>query len=294
LFEVTLDVSGAARLGLRRHAAQTLILSYHNIVPDGKPIRGDLSLHLPQRNFAAQLDILRRTHDIVPLTAVGEAARGRRPRAVITFDDAYEGALTAGVEELERRQLPATFFVAPAFVGGRSFWWDTFSDPRAGAPAPDMRSYALRELAGLDRRVRDWAAVSGIAEQPVEQHQLCASEEHIQRAAAVGMTFGSHTWSHAYLPALHGDALRDELQRPRHWLTRVATSLDWLSYPYGGYDASVAAATRDAGYQGALRVEGGWVPRSIDAGSRYTIPRYNVPANLSGRRFSLSTAGVAP
>ena len=59
--------SGAAAARRRRLRGRALVLAYHNIVPDGEPRVGDTSLHLPQRAFAAQLDLLLSTHTVVPL-----------------------------------------------------------------------------------------------------------------------------------------------------------------------------------------------------------------------------------
>ncbi|HVI72058.1 MAG TPA: hypothetical protein VM656_11280, partial [Pyrinomonadaceae bacterium] len=122
--EFGLTAFGATRLARARHKAHTLVLAYHNVVPEGEAARGDTSLHLPQRDFSQQLDLLQRTHHVIPLTDLATAHKTAKPRAIITFDDAYAGALEAGVVELQKRSLPATVFVTPAFVGGAAFWWD--------------------------------------------------------------------------------------------------------------------------------------------------------------------------
>src|SRR4051794_40278450 len=85
-----------SRTGRRRGA--TLVLAYHDIVPAGERPVGDRSLHLPQADFAAQLDEAARLGlRIVPLDALRQPDDDPTPRVVITFDDAYRGALTAGV-----------------------------------------------------------------------------------------------------------------------------------------------------------------------------------------------------
>src|SRR4051794_21760900 len=91
--------SGIAAQHRRRMRGRLLVLAYHNIVPDDAPAAGDLANHLPVSAFAAQLDALRTTHDIVPLAdALTPASRrASRPRAAITFDDAYRGAVLHGV-----------------------------------------------------------------------------------------------------------------------------------------------------------------------------------------------------
>lgn len=289
--ERTLLATGAANL-LRRAAPRGgLVLAYHNIIPHGELPGGDRSLHLSRRDFAAQLDILQREVDVVPLTELLEpVADGSRPRVAITFDDAYRGAVTAGVEELRTRSLPATIFVPPAFVGGRSFWWDSAADPVSGL-SQAARGHAIESCAGQDDLVRAWAASAGLPLQAPPAHAVAASEEELQRALEYpGLTLGSHTWSHPNLTRLNDAELADELSRPLGWLReRFARVIPWLTYPYGLTDGRVERAAERAGYEAALRVDGGWLGPSP---SRYSLPRLNVAAGLSAAGFRLRLAGL--
>src|SRR5690606_8872381 len=102
--EYLLARHGPARWALRGAGRRPLILAYHNIVPDGIARCGEGSLHLSRTAFTEQLDHLVSTHEIVALDALWERRDpgGGRPLAVITFDDAYRGAVTLGVAELAR------------------------------------------------------------------------------------------------------------------------------------------------------------------------------------------------
>jgi peptidoglycan/xylan/chitin deacetylase (PgdA/CDA1 family) len=290
--EIALCRSGLTRASRRRLRDATVVLAYHNIVPDGESARGDRSLHLPQREFARQLDLIGRTHDVVPLESLEETTTvsSRRPRAVITFDDACQGAVTVGVDELARRGLPATIFVAPAFVGGGSFWWDAVAG--AGGLDDAVRGTALSVLRGEDARVRAWAREQGLPLQDLPAHQTVASEEQLAAATrSGGITLASHTWSHPNLARLEMDELEGELVRPLAWLReRFDAVIPWLTYPYGLHSPTVERAAEKAGYAGALRVEGG-----IQRGPTrrdYRLPRVNVPAGISIRGFELRTSGI--
>lgn len=284
--------SGVARFARRRMSGRVLVLAYHNIVPDEATPSGDLANHLPRSRFAAQLDVLRSTHDIVPLEASLEKPRsGSKPRVAITFDDAYLGAVTLGIEELVRRRMPATIFVAPAFLGGRSFWWDALAVPGDGLE-PNVRSRALDDLAGDDTAIRAWAEGDGIALGSVPPGMCASSEADLSQAASSpGITLGSHTWSHQNLTRLAATELAAELSRPREWLRdRFPKSLDWLAYPYGEFDERVEKAAADAGYEAALAVSGGWFVASPP--DRFALPRVNVPPGLSRHGLSLRGAGL--
>ncbi len=291
--ELLLSGAGAARAARWYRRRGTLVLAYHNVVPHGEPRGGDRSLHLPQREFASQLELIGRTHEVVPLERLAEPRSGGRPRAVITFDDAYEGAVTAGVHELARRGMPATVFVAPAFVGGRSFWWDVLADPDRGLE-PSFRDRALARLRGEDEEIRGWAARAGMEAREVAPHMRAATESRLADAVrAGGITLASHTWSHPNLAALDAEALEREMERPLRWLReRFGAALPWLSYPYGLSSPAVEDAARRAGYTGAFRVEGGWLLQDFAGAPRFALPRVNVPAGGSLEYFSLLTSGL--
>lgn len=291
--EAVLLRGGPARLARALLRGRTLVLAYHNVVPDGEAPRGDPSLHLPRRSFAEQLDLLCATHEVVPLDRVLDPPKAgdHRPRVAITFDDAYRGAVTVGVEELARRGLPATVFVAPAFVGGRSFWWDAVAGP-AGCLPESGRAHALASLRGEDPAVRAWAREQGWRERSIGPAGLAAAEEELAAAArTAGITLGSHSWGHPNLARLEPEALREELRRPLAWLReRYDAVLPWLAYPYGISSPAVEQAAGEVGYRAAVRVEGGWF--SAPPANPYAIPRMNVPAGLSADGFALRAAGL--
>jgi peptidoglycan/xylan/chitin deacetylase (PgdA/CDA1 family) len=275
-----------------RRTADVLVLSYHNIVPDGARSSGDASLHLPQRTFAQQLDLLTRTHDVVAITDL-PSVRRTKPRVVITFDDAYAGAMEAGLAELNKRSLPATVFVTPGFVGGRPFWWDRL----AGSSGLDARTreYALNELGGRNDAILAWAESSGMPLTDPPAYQAACSESALESAAQAGLfTFGAHTWTHPNLARLTPAELDDELRRPLAWLrARFGNTAPLLAYPYGLRTKAVAEAARSAGYERAFLIEGGWMKSAATmATSSFEVPRWNVPAGISRRGFEIRTSGV--
>jgi peptidoglycan/xylan/chitin deacetylase (PgdA/CDA1 family) len=283
--------SGIEHLARRRRVGGALILAYHNVLPEGERPSGDMSLHLPLADFIRQLDVLQDTHDVVSLESVLEFEEpANRPRVAITFDDAYAGALTSGMPELARRDLPATVFVAPGILGS-TMWWDILADPAIGAVPEAKRSHALDSLSGRQSTILEWAGAE------LDDHgrtlQRIATEDELESAAAYDrLTLGSHTWSHLDLTSISADEIDVELADSLHWLReRFSNILPWLSYPYGRSNAGVETAARNSRYSAAFRVEGGWV--SPEHRSRPTfIPRFNVPAGISIEGFRLRLAGL--
>jgi peptidoglycan/xylan/chitin deacetylase (PgdA/CDA1 family) len=292
---IALHAGGRILGGLRRRG-RVLILSYHNVVPRGEAPRGDRSLHLSQPAFGRQLDQLLHDHDVVPLVELWREppARGRS-RAAITFDDGYAGTLTAGLEELAQRGLPATVFVPPAFIGGRSFWWDDLAERFAGVLPPDLRARLLTELAGDDEPIRRWASEQGLsAGEVLPAWARAATEKELRSAAAYrGLTLGSHTWSHLNLTVIDPTRRLLELTRSKAWLESAfpQVSIPWLSYPYGLETVDTRADAQAAGYVASVRGAGGHFQPG--AAPLHALPRLNVPAGLSGPGFALRTAGLS-
>jgi peptidoglycan/xylan/chitin deacetylase (PgdA/CDA1 family) len=295
IIERTLVASGAAAWSARQHRREICILAYHNVVPDDLPWLGDASLHLRRRDFRDQLDHIGRHYDVVPLMAVlGPPASGPRPRVAITFDDAYQGALAIGVEELARRGMPATVFVPPGLLGGRPLWWDAYGPGGSSSGlTPEMRAQALSDAAGRDAAVVEWARHAGWVVHEPSVPMLTGTEAELAAACRRhdGLTLGSHSWSHPDLTQLDQAALDVELRAPLEWLrARFPCTIPWLTYPYGLSSSQVERAARASGYEAGALVVGGWT--RIAPENPFAIPRANIPAGISRAGFALRVGGV--
>jgi peptidoglycan/xylan/chitin deacetylase (PgdA/CDA1 family) len=284
---------GPSRLSRWCYRRRTLILAYHNIVPDGGRVAGDSSLHLPQRAFARHLDLLLQICEVVPLEkAIDRSATGNgRPRVAITFDDAYQGAVSAGLDELSRRDLSATMFVAPGLLEGRDFWWDVLADPYGAGLDTEMRDFALNQLQGRDEEIREWARGHGKIKHQSQNHATGATIAQLEQATTYeGLTLGAHSWSHPNLAAISSEDLELELARPLEWLrARFSRVWPYLAYPYGLADSRVAQGARKVGYDACFRIDGGWLRPESD---RWALPRLNVPSGISFRGFKLRLSGL--
>lgn len=291
------------RWALGRRTGRTLILAYHNVVPDAEAGQGEASLHLRRSEFARQLELLRQSHEVVSLEDCLEGSDGRGPpRVVITFDDAYRGALTCGLREVEDRGLPATFFVAPGLLGGGRPWWDRMAEQHGGRLEPSVRERAIEELHGdeeaiLGSRGEEPVRDEGLVRQPrrgTDDDLVAIGDvEDLARAENTpGITLGAHGWKHSNLTCARDGALRSELGRPLEWLRgRFDSAVPWLSYPYGRSSERVKRTASASGYRGAVRVSGGWVPRGKGV-DPFSVPRVNVPAGLSLDGFRLRVSGL--
>lgn len=286
---------GPAAISRRHVRHRSLILAYHNILPEGPKPSGDKSLHLSVSAFQEQLAILSEQAEVVPLMDVlsQPGGTGTRPRVALTFDDAYRGALSVGLAQVRERGWPMTVFVAPRFLGGSGFWWDELSAPGEDAGFADhFRQHALNAHRGMDASVREWALATGGRQNTAAFHAKCVTEEELAEALTYPqLTLGSHSWSHPNLARLELPELEAELRRSLEWLERFpGRHVPVISYPYGLSSPQVERSVRAAGYMSGLRVQGGWCPARLTA--LYAVPRLNVPSGLSGTGFELRLAGL--
>jgi peptidoglycan/xylan/chitin deacetylase (PgdA/CDA1 family) len=195
--------------------------------------------------FAEHLDWLTSTCEVTALEDIFEHENASgRPRVALTFDDGYSDNYDYALPLLAERRLTATFFVTVGFLE---------RDPGVLDHLSDIWATPLAELAPLA-----WSQV--------------------REMVAAGMTFGSHTWSHANLAALEPALAYDELQRSKDVLeARLGAPVGGIAYPFGKLRHNVGAATfrlaRDAGYQR------GYVslPRALhDRDAPFCIPRFGV------------------
>lgn len=296
--EIVLARSGVARIGRYLHRRRPLILAYHNVFSDGAP-PGERSLHVSRSDFRRQLDLLAGAREVVPLDDLWTAETTGRPRAALTFDDAYRGALTVGVEEVVERGMSATVFVAPDLLGDVAFWWDRLAGAFDGVIPAKLRERALWELEGRQSAVLAWARRHGVTLSSPPSHARSGTEDELRRAAsAEGIHVASHTWSHANLAALDADAADLELRRGRAWIDERFPSDggSWVSYPYG-LESPEVQRTAAAHHEAGVRVSGGFAPRTAPdggdgEGGRFRLPRLNVPAGLSPENFELRLSGL--
>jgi peptidoglycan/xylan/chitin deacetylase (PgdA/CDA1 family) len=278
----------------RRLKGMRLILAYHGIIPEGERPAGERALFIAQQEFARHLDLLAAEADVAPLDRIDEPGDGR-PRVAITFDDAYAGALNEGVRELAKRNLPATLFVSPGRLNGHTFWWDALADRK---PTLDqmVRRHALDELAGSDEDVRAWATSEQRPTSTPPGYARAATCAELAAALEFpGITVASHTWSHRNLAALGATDIAAELESSRKWLRAEFgdKAINWLAYPYGLDSDEVHRVVAEAGYSGALRIDGGWHrPTEV---FRFARPRFNIASGLSasGLRARLTGAMLA-
>ncbi len=105
-----------------------VIYLFHGVIPaQTHPVRNYTRKHIPVDEFGAILDDLSRAGTPVAMGDIrqaGEAGTRLPPRAfAITFDDGFENNVSVALPQLERRKIPATFYVTTDFVDRNCLGW---------------------------------------------------------------------------------------------------------------------------------------------------------------------------
>ncbi len=274
-----------------------LVIAWHNIVPSGEQVIGERSLHLPWRDFVAQLDLLEIVAEIVPLREIiaqNEHPVRRKLRVALTFDDAYNGAVSIAVPELLRRGHPFTLFVAPGLLDGASPWWDRLASAKTGVLDADVRRYALGPLRGQGERILSWARDRGLPLLELPDYAKGASATDVRRLADCSLAeLGGHSWTHPNLSELAASELHEELARPLKWILDCGIENPIpLAYPYGLHSPEADQMACDLGYANAYRVEGGPLVGAQTRG--FVRPRMNVPVGMTPAGFVARVGGWWP
>jgi peptidoglycan/xylan/chitin deacetylase (PgdA/CDA1 family) len=82
--------------------------------------------------------------------------------------------------------------------------------------------------------------------------------EQVRYLMKQGITFGSHTFSHANLLQISSSQLWEECSSSKKTIEEnIDQAVDYIAYPYGKTNPQVQEAARQCGYRGALGVDHG-------------------------------------
>src|SRR5207249_7311133 len=120
----------------------------------------------------------------------------------------------------------------------------------------------------LEKLVRELGA-------SLPRERLVMSWDEVAEMARNGISFGSHSMTHAILTLASAADVDQELRGSlRELQERQVNCVPVFCYPNGDYSAEIVARVRAAGYRGAVCAEPGWetqVPSNIFAIRRVTI-----------------------
>jgi peptidoglycan/xylan/chitin deacetylase (PgdA/CDA1 family) len=316
---LTLGLGRAVAPGGRR--GKLLILCYHRVLPKPDPLIPD---GIDREAFDGQMRIVAEHFNALPMTeAISRLRAGTLPpRAIgITFDDGYADNYTVALPILRKYAVPATVFVAAAFLDGGRMWNDTIIESvrRARGDSLDLSHFDLgvlpvatpeergitagkvarhlRRLPADERnaRVEEFSALVG-AELPTD---LMLSSEQVVQLHGAGVEIGAHTLTHPILARLPDSSAEQEIGGCRERLAGLlGTRIAGFAYPNGvpgvDYHRVHVDAVHRSGYAYAVTTAQGCASAAAD---RFQLPRLmpwtSHPSKFALRLMKEYTSGTA-
>lgn len=301
------------RLGNRRAPAgpdgRLSILIFHRVLAEQDPL---FPHEATIATFDAHMARLKAVFNVLPLDeAVVRLKTGTLPAraASITFDDGYADNVTHALPILQRHGLPATFFIATAYLDGGRMFNDTVIEAirrtrherldlsSLGLGEHDMGSDQARTRAighilprvkplPADQREDTVARLSELADSGQLPDDLMMTTEQLRSLHAAGMGIGAHTARHPILAGMDEQAVRKEIAEGRACLeTVLGEEIRLFAYPNGkpgqDYLPEQTAIVRELGFDAALSTQPGV---AVNASDHFQLPRFT-PWSSTAFRF---------
>jgi peptidoglycan/xylan/chitin deacetylase (PgdA/CDA1 family) len=216
-----------------------IVLMYHRVGAARNAWEGRYAIS-PQRFEAHMFALARQGFRAVSVEVLSDWLDGGSALPagafVLTFDDGFRGVREHALPILEQLRWPFTVFLVSNQIDGEDVW--------TRASNPDGMTYPL------------------------------LSADEVLDMQHRGVSFHSHTCSHASLPSLDDERLRLELVESRAALQQLlGHQVAYLAYPFGHLDERVTTAARGAGYRIAFSTQPGFNRRDVD---QFRIRRIDV------------------
>ena len=298
------------------------ILRYHAICGDEGYRYADPHICITPRNFERHVEYLTSHYTVMRLDEAVRRLASRRPlppnAVAITFDDGYADNLAAA-RTLHRFGASATFYItAGCLADGQPFWPAELRYLLRAIPpqhlalsagdvrvevdltSADTHTTAVRQLTRIFKSnpvpVREELRIQlrGHAGS-VDMPRVMLTWDEVREMHSLGMTIGSHTYTHPNLPSAGIEAARRELQESKHRLEEeVAAPVTMFSYPNGGAERyltpEVQRAVRETGYAGATTSRNGFAQAGSDC---FALERVEVEERVEDLAFALEVERFA-
>jgi peptidoglycan/xylan/chitin deacetylase (PgdA/CDA1 family) len=270
-----------------REHMEALVASGRPVLPFGGFVAALRAGELPPRAIAVTFDDGYADNAALALPVLEELGL---PATFFVTASAVDAPGEMWWDELERilltlPELPDRLDIT---IGGRALrfaidgtpadsvgWHASTDEPRCGRQTAMLAIWRELTPRGLDDKEAACAALAAWADAGTEArptHRMLNAEELARLAASPRAEIGSHTVTHASLPA--ADDLAFELAHSRKALAeRVGAPVDVIAYPSGHHDQRVRRATAEAGYVAAASCDLGPVRPDTDP---LAVPRLMV------------------
>lgn len=233
---------------LKKLAPSDSLFPYHHVVAD-EPLEHIRHLY-PYKNikqFNSDLDFLLRHYSPVEpaelfnsLSNTGKLPRGR---FLLSFDDGFRETYEIIAPLLKKRGVPAIFFINPAFIGNRVFFYRNKISLLIGqlkkadntllkdcALLLNCNNCGLSAIISrlLTMKQSDETLIDSLADRAgisfagyLKEKRPWLTEEELQSLAADGFSIGAHSWDHPYYKELSTEQQLDQTLRSCEYVKNI-------------------------------------------------------------------------
>lgn len=209
------------------------------------------------QQFEQDLDVLLKLGRPVALQELVEWGQGKRPRPCgwfLSFDDGYRQLADEIAPVLQRRGIPATFFVCTSLVDNRQIFFEDLAGwiaARLQSASPAMLQAVQRIVVGqqltlqqvLQARVPRWQLLYSLAEILqfdvsgwLESEQPYLTSSQIRNLLSAGFTIGGHSVDHPLFCEISREAGLQQVRQSSQWLADQFGIRDLaFAFPYGEF-----------------------------------------------------------
>ncbi|HRQ37267.1 MAG TPA: polysaccharide deacetylase family protein [Chloroflexota bacterium] len=313
----------AARWLRSRWGQQVLILGYHRVAdvaddPYGVVVRPShfAAQMATLRREAHPISLMKAYEGL-------QTGQLPRRAVVVTFDDGYTDILWQARPLLAQYDIPFTAFVVAGCLGQKLWWdelaglimtpmvlpehlqlningrqlaWSIL-DPQPnplGKQMPTPRQRLLRMLYEELRtqpeirppilaELRTWSSAPLTNHDSTETGSVMSPEQLATLTGNDLVEIGSHTMTHATLPALSAEAQMVEIRQSKAVLEEIVRRpVVSFTYPHGGATAVTQKLVQEAGYKTACASQNGLARQNSNP---YLLPRF-WPPDWDGKTFA--------
>lgn len=277
---------------IRRHDL-LLVLNFHRVSPERNPFWGPLHPTL----FEDLLIFLKRRFQMVRFCDLG-SAEGRRPVAVLSFDDGYHDFVEYAMPLLHKHGLQVNQNIIPACVeSGRPPWNVQLTDFLNSAPRTLINELRLpgfpERLAGEDtdsktaygvglsrflksRPARERASLWSVVTQLMDRADDWTMTRMMRlaevRQAADRHEIGAHSYSHESMEFESNEFFESDLDRCFDYFSQsLRIPLLIYAFPNGSYRPEQVEILRKRGIRRVLLVDEKFASRCGAVYPRFTI-----------------------
>ena len=287
-----------------------LIFYYHRVCDPEDDFLASPDLVVSKNNFEKQMQFIKEEFNVLPLDVViGHFKKGKRLSCrdiAITFDDGYIDNYINAYPILKKYSIPATIFITTGYIGSNNLlWWDRLSliikamrnteikwdDFSSALLTRKLKNILSNKKAlkrsltpltdylksiGGDKRetiIHELGKTVLNSESFLPRQRIFLSWQEIKEMSGNGITFGSHSHTHAILTEIDGESLNRELSLSKELIREnMGVEVKGFSYPDGCLVDRVKGAVIKNGYHYAVQTN--------RSGTRYLPDIYSIPSKM--------------